>query len=1012
MSQPYSTPDDDSHDKSAIRLATNDFPLDWKKATIYKYTIHVSPKDITTKEKKVLAKAFVSRLKTSLINSTFVHNDNLEFFFPNLQPGLENKFFQVVRFYQKDAFDGAVISYVHGKKLYTKLLIDELITRPAGQDPFDAGIGGGDRCLTLCTVQAKMEVIDARYIKESLRSTREQQRAVVSNAFDNILQQEARDTPSVQVYGNRIFDVSLKPAMEGPVVELRRGVNVETCAVNSSFVRRVTPCMGFFLKSMKVSELLRLLCSTDSGTGPSLTAEQVENALTGVRIRKTYGKQEVAPIEGFTVGTPEQETFYWNNHKTTTISHYMEKVYHAEDVNKYPEQKCVVIGSLKRLEILPCSVCSVLPGQYFPLPASSGYFGNDVEQDYHGYLRDIPNSYVSLTDGLLSKTLKCSASPTIAAEFGLQVSGIGERPFFKGNRGHEYKRLTEARTIETQITASRESPEFEQPVLMLVFASSDLQELKTRFGEVFNKHAPSTNAINVSSHPVRSYDDSGVGSLIADAQGGFAETYALAGRCRPAIIGVFRKTQRSGEIMQQDVELQGLRCTYEALKLHCHRNGFRFVGTFLPQAFDSQDDHKMEMVVSNVVQRLRTQIKSAGPSAYRPVSMCGRRGALLLGIHVSRLDPSSGERDRDNDSDSPYASAERAPYWYVVSLVAKWSRSKDFHRVRTFLQKSCKPQEGFPRTFPGALAMTQIEKTIHELLGGVSLRGCMIVVLRAGISAGHFRPEEKAAVESVRLKQAADIEAGAANLASLDLPASEAEGGSNGTLDELTGIEEKATAEDQQPGMTSGCDNELNSFHPTSKSDSHENSNEPAERHTVRPKSVPNPELHCFLEFAKREAASLAYVETSVNTLFRLFQQEGQPVCVRENSTIEDNQRNSVGSETVSSVLVTPSSADLVGPPVEWMIQKRLPKKAGPSTPVSLGVHCGGHGTIQTQHLRALLAHALWDFPGGTWSSKNFSCVTLAMKANRHAKRVVRYLDGEPVLADVHADLKDSLYFI
>jgi hypothetical protein len=1013
MSGSASPPNDGSREKSAW-LATNDFPLDWSKVTVYKYTIHVSPEDIATHEKKALAKLFVAQFKPSRKNSMFVHNNDFEYFFPTLQPGLENNFFQVVYFRQKGAFEGAAVSYARGEKLYTKFLTGELITRQPGQDPFEACAGGGDPCLTLCTVQAKMELIDEDYIRASLRSNHKQQQAAILNAFDNILWQEARDTPSVQVCGNRIFDVSDKPALEGPLVELRGGINVATCMANSSLVRRINPCTGFFLKSMRLSELLHLLCSTDPGTGPKLPAEHVENALKGVRIRKTYGRQEVAQIEGFTVGNPTQETFYWNNHKTTTISHYMEKVYHAEDVNKYPEQKCVVVGPLKRTEILPCSMCLVLPGQYFPLPASSGYFEDDAEQAYHAYLRDMPSSYVSLTDCLLTKMLKCSASPTVASEFGLQVSGIAERPPLKGSRVDGYRPLTKASIIETEITVSKDSSNFEQPILALVFTSCDPQKLKTRFGKAFNKHARSFKSTNVSTYGVQAYEDSEAAKLITDAHGELTKKDALAAKCKPAIIGIFRKPQRSGEVAQQDTELQGLRSTYEALKLHCHENGLHFVGTFLPPAFDPQNDHKMGLIASIAVQRLRTQIQSAASSAYHPVGMFGQGGTLLLGIHVSQLDPCPDDgRNGENHSQSTYASDERVPCWYVVSLAAKWCGSKSFHRVRTFLQKSCKPQEGFPQTYPGALAMTQIEKNIRELLGDISLRGCLIVVLRAGVRAGGFGLEEMAALEAVGSRQATYAEARVAKFASLILPPSKAENRSDGTLDERAGAEDTATAEDQELGLSSGGDNEADMVcsvtgeHFDERSDNH---------HQPQTRSSPNQEFQRFQEFAERESAGLAYVETGAKTLFRLFEQEGQLLCGKESSTIAGNDgMKSVGSKTVTSVVIAASSSSstkVVGPLAEWMIQKRLPAGAGPNRPVALKVQTGGRGSIPIQDLSDVLADALWDFPEGTWSSKNFACVVLAMKANRHAKRVLRFLKGEPVLADVDADLKDSLYFI
>lgn len=93
-----------------------------------------------------------------------------------------------------------------GKMGTLKFLTDGLIPRPAGQDPSEACVGGGDQCLTLCTVQAKMEVIDERYIGDSFNphragiTIRGQRQRVVLNAFDNIIRQEARDTRSVQVY--------------------------------------------------------------------------------------------------------------------------------------------------------------------------------------------------------------------------------------------------------------------------------------------------------------------------------------------------------------------------------------------------------------------------------------------------------------------------------------------------------------------------------------------------------------------------------------------------------------------------------------------------------------------------------------------------------------------------------------------------------------------------------------------------------------------------------------------
>jgi hypothetical protein len=95
------------------------------------------------------------------------------------------------------------------------------------------------------------------------------------------------------------------------------------------------------------------------------------------------------------------------------------------------------------------------------------------------------------------------------------------------------------------------------------------------------------------------------------------------------------------------------------------------------------------------------------------------------------------------------------------------------------------------------------------------------------------------------------------------------------------------------------------------------------------------------------------------------------------------------------------------------MIQKLLAEKAGPNRPLLLKIQWVDP-QIRKEHsfLVDIFSEASWDFPRGTWSSKYLSRVTLAKKANRHALRVIRVDDGESVLPEINAKLKDSLYFI
>lgn len=216
--------------------------------------------------------------------------------------------------------------------------------------------------------------------------------------------------------------------------------------------------MGFFLKGLKLSELIRLLSSTQAGTGPALDMEEISHALKGLKIRKIYGKKTVVQIVGFAAGNADQETFYWNNHKTTTVSHYIEKVYHIENVSEPPKQKCVVMGSLESSEVLPSNLCFVLPGQHFPVAVRSAYFPEDVQQALEEKLHDVSSTCVSRTDGSLTKSLKCSISPMVAAKIGLHSYGSGEQYAFRAYDSRDHHRMVEGTILDREIPVRKEDP--------------------------------------------------------------------------------------------------------------------------------------------------------------------------------------------------------------------------------------------------------------------------------------------------------------------------------------------------------------------------------------------------------------------------------------------------------------------------------------------------------------------------------------------------------------------------
>ena len=131
------------------------------------------------------------------------------------------------------------------------------------------------------------------------------------------------------------------------------------------------------------------------------------------------------------------------------------------------------------------------------------------------------------------------------------------------------------------------------------------------------------------------------------------------------------------------------------------------------------------------------------------------------------------------------------------------------------------------------------------------------------------------------------------------------------------------------------------------------------------------------------------------------------------------------GSPVSSKVFPTLGVA-INSPRNDWLVQK-IPEKKDPkplgknlpdqavenkTMPVHIKLQSVDEDVINDRSLVSALSEASWDFPAGTWSSRNLSCVSLAKKANRHGMRIVQFVNGEPVLPVIHPSLKDSLFFI
>ncbi len=324
MDQPNGTSDSHPLHEAPILLKTNDFPIELDKATIYQYTIKFSTESISPTEKKFLASRFLAKLQPKCKARCSVHASHCSLYFPSPESELVGKALQAVFFHEKQRAQ-ETISPSESPQSTTALgrfLTDVVVTR-TNDNIKNANVPTIDaEGLRICTVYADMVKIDLDSFQSRLGVSDAdelvfEERREVLTALDRIFLREAHDTSSVQVNGRRIFDMTSEAIAIGKGVELRRGLVAETCIVKKSVVRRITPCTGFFLKTMNLAELLQ-----DLGLR---SVDEVSRLLKGVRIKKTYGKQEVMQILGVMAGNPDQETFYWNNGKTTTVSHYMEK---------------------------------------------------------------------------------------------------------------------------------------------------------------------------------------------------------------------------------------------------------------------------------------------------------------------------------------------------------------------------------------------------------------------------------------------------------------------------------------------------------------------------------------------------------------------------------------------------------------------------------------------------------------------------------------------------------------
>lgn len=714
-------------------------------------------------------------------------------------------------------------------------------------------------------------------------------------------------------------------------------------------------------------------------------------------------------------------------------------------------QNCVLVESAGHREILPTRLCSVLPRQYCPLPA--GDYFRSAEEVWQKCLVEHLNKCVLGMDGHFTKLLKCSTSPTTAQKFKVKTPGYGEISAFRAKLCDNNDRMLAGQIVGAPTTATKKDEAFSRPVLVLVFAATELPSLKNRkdrkdlenlLSKGFSSQ-PRAVAVKVSTHNIHDHVNEGIGRLIEEAKIELWKEHPKVVQKRPAIIGIFCKPggmEKARSATRQELDSDRLRQRYRAVKLYCHKTGYPFAGTFSPTLAPKHE-------FFNAVLRSKTQVQSANaatPLTQYPESSCK---VLMLGIHVSELQSGWPECFEDGK--------HQAAGWYLVSIVAKWSGSNGFHKARTFLQRSCATDKKCPYEYPGALAMMDDgQDALQELVHAAPLEGSTIVVFRAGTAAGTAERAEydqiravmssratRQAVKKAAGREAEEVVGREAEKAKVTvvgkyqnetLPLVESEGW------RMAAEDPKRLAQNSSPSgpadisdaevSDSGCTTtEGESLEDQSVARSTTEGTSPDRgqpKEASDPAPISSTEMGSLKLFAKAHRARLAYVEVGARTRARLFDQWGDPLFATDPSIVNQKGRTIIADGgPASGRVVSASEVNVTSRTSDWLVQKipekRPEKKESVSPnkrvqantmPVRLKLQYVPEEIIKDRSLVNSLSEASWDFPAGTWSSKDLSCVALAKKANRHGMRVVEFVNGTPVLPPIHPDLKDSLYFI
>ena len=313
----------------------NAYRIDVSEAHIYKYTIDFEPKhSFSHKEKKQLARVFLSAVGIDTCNPHVVAGDNFEIFlpFPNLhllQGGIQVPF---ARLATSKGSCGKVLvgdSSAESNTIWShfRAVFDVQMKTISGN--LDSKVPNVIDEFQCCKVTAQGSALPLNVFHKNENESIQRH---ILGALDKIFQRDATVPPNgnglgrcgasttLLALGNNTFDLSGNPIHDGEGFQLRVGVKSSTKILDSGIFRIVSPTYGAFLAPMNLAEIVLQFCKKARLDGGVMG--RLEELLNGVTVTRNYGSGRVDLITGLGLSPSVQEVV-WGGRGRISVEDYM-----------------------------------------------------------------------------------------------------------------------------------------------------------------------------------------------------------------------------------------------------------------------------------------------------------------------------------------------------------------------------------------------------------------------------------------------------------------------------------------------------------------------------------------------------------------------------------------------------------------------------------------------------------------------------------------------------------------